>query len=120
VNKSYISFTDHLGNSRQQPNLLIALYISHLEQPRYLFQMKTILLSVLLPALASAATTNGKFTALSFNVAGLPSILQSNDVNGTKSENAKLLGTYFSEYGYDIINMQEVPLHPVFLVYQSI
>lgn len=69
--------------------------------------MKSIILSVLLPALANAATT-GKFTALSFNVAGLPSILQSNDVNGTKTENAKQLGTYFSQYGYDIINMQEV------------
>ncbi|KAJ5347974.1 hypothetical protein MYU51_007955 [Penicillium brevicompactum] len=68
--------------------------------------MKSILLSALLPALANAATT-GKFTALSFNVAGLPSILQSNDVNGTKTENAKQLGIYFSQYGYDIINMQE-------------
>lgn len=75
--------------------------------------MKTILLSVLLPALANAAETSGKFTALSFNVAGLPELLQSNEVNGTKTENAKQLGTYFSEYGYDIINMQEVPLHPV-------
>lgn len=69
--------------------------------------MKSIILSALLPALANAATT-GKFTALSFNVAGLPSILQSNDVNGTKTENAKQLGAYFSQYGYDIINMQEV------------
>ncbi|KAJ5328797.1 hypothetical protein N7452_009187 [Penicillium brevicompactum] len=68
--------------------------------------MKSTLLSALLPVLANAATT-GKFTALSFNVAGLPSILQSNDVNGTKTENAKQLGTYFSQYGYDIINMQE-------------
>ncbi|CAI7673126.1 unnamed protein product [Penicillium crustosum] len=69
--------------------------------------MKTIILSVLLPALANAAETSGKFTALSFNVAGLPELLQSNDVNGSKTENAKQLGTYFSEYGYDIINMQE-------------
>ncbi|CAG8370784.1 unnamed protein product [Penicillium salamii] len=69
--------------------------------------MKSILMGALLPALANAAATSGKFTALSFNVAGLPSILQSNDVNGTKTENAKQLGTYFSKYGYDIINMQE-------------
>jgi predicted ATPase len=80
--------------------------------------MKTILLG-LLPALANAAAS-GKFTALSFNVAGLPSIFQSNDVNGTKPENAKQLGTYFSQYGYDIINMQEVLPTPVFLVYQMI
>lgn len=82
--------------------------------------MKTILPSVLLPALASAAATSGKFTALSFNVAGLPSIFQSNDVNGTKPENAKQIGTYFAQYGYDIINMQEVPPNLVFLIYQLI
>lgn len=76
--------------------------------------MKTIFLSVLLPALAKATATSGKFTALSFNVAGLPSLFQSNDVNGTKSENAKQLGNYFSEYGYEIIHMQEVLLHRVF------
>lgn len=59
-------------------------------------------------ASAHATTTSGSFTALSFNVAGLASILNSNDVNGTKTENAEEIGTYFSEYGYDIINMQEV------------
>lgn len=65
-------------------------------------------LGVFFTASAHATTTSGKFTALSFNVAGLPSILQSNDVNGSKTENAGELGTYFSEYGYDIIHMQEV------------
>ncbi|KAJ5437928.1 mannose-binding lectin [Penicillium daleae] len=64
-------------------------------------------LGVFFTASAQATTTSGKFTALSFNVAGLPSILQSNDVNGSKTENAGELGTYFSEYGYDIIHMQE-------------
>ncbi|OGE47527.1 hypothetical protein PENARI_c042G05146 [Penicillium arizonense] len=68
--------------------------------------MKPILLSAFIPALASAATS-GQFTALTFNVAGLPEILQSNDVNGTKTENAQEIGTYFSEYGYDIIHLQE-------------
>ncbi|KAJ5639963.1 mannose-binding lectin [Penicillium longicatenatum] len=56
---------------------------------------------------AHATTTSGSFTALSFNVAGLPSILNSNDVNGSKTENAEEIGTYFAKYGYDIINMQE-------------
>jgi hypothetical protein len=69
--------------------------------------MKPILLSAFIPALASAASS-GKFTALTFNVAGLPQILQSNDVNGSKTENAQEIGTYFSKYGYDIINLQEV------------
>ncbi|KAJ5295573.1 hypothetical protein PENANT_c001G03481 [Penicillium antarcticum] len=68
--------------------------------------MKTTILSALIPALASAATS-GKFTALTFNVAGLPEILQSNDVNGSKSENAGEIGTYFAKYGYDIIHVQE-------------
>ncbi|KAJ5681930.1 mannose-binding lectin [Penicillium maclennaniae] len=58
-------------------------------------------------ASAHATTTSGSFTALSFNVAGLPAIFNSNDVNGTKTENAEEIGTYFAEYGYDIINMQE-------------
>ncbi|KAJ5888497.1 mannose-binding lectin [Penicillium taxi] len=53
------------------------------------------------------AATSGAFTALTFNVAGLPEILQDNDVNGTKTENAEEIGTYFAEYGYDIINVQE-------------
>lgn len=59
-----------------------------------------------LASTASAAVLSGGFTALTFNVAGLPSILQSNDVEGDKATNAGEIGTYFSEYGYDIINMQ--------------
>ncbi|KAJ5952674.1 Mannose-binding lectin [Penicillium vulpinum] len=69
--------------------------------------MKTILPSVLLPALASAAASSGEFTAMSFNVAGLPAIFNGNDVNGSKTDNSKQIGTYFAKYGYDIINMQE-------------
>ncbi|KAJ5937331.1 hypothetical protein N7454_004631 [Penicillium verhagenii] len=67
----------------------------------------TLIAGALLLASAHATTTSGSFTALSFNVAGLASILNSNDVNGTKTENAEEIGTYFAEYGYDIINMQE-------------
>ncbi|KAJ5771990.1 hypothetical protein N7520_002519 [Penicillium odoratum] len=65
------------------------------------------IIGTFLLASAHATTTSGSFTALSFNVAGLASILNSNDVNGTKTENAEEIGTYFAEYGYDIINMQE-------------
>lgn len=71
--------------------------------------MRSLLaLGIFFTASAHAATTSGKFTALSFNVAGLPEILQSNDVNGSKTENSGEIGTYFAKYGYDIIHMQEV------------
>jgi len=59
-----------------------------------------------LASTASAAVLSGNFTALTFNVAGLPQILQSNDVKGDKAANAGQIGTYFAKYGYDIINMQ--------------
>jgi hypothetical protein len=68
-------------------------------------------LGIFFTASAHATTTSGQFTALSFNVAGLPSILQSNDVNGSKTENAGEIGTYFAKYGYDIIHMQEVIMY---------
>lgn len=54
------------------------------------------------------AATSGTFDILTINVAGLPAIFNSNDVPGDKATNARTIGAYFSEYGYDIINMQEV------------
>lgn len=63
--------------------------------------------AITIASAASATVLSGTFTALTFNVAGLPSILQSNDVEGDKATNAGELGTYFAEYDYDIINMQE-------------
>lgn len=75
-------------------------------------EMKSLIVSSILLAASVQAAASGEFTALSFNVAGLPSILQSNDVEGDKTDNAGQLGKYFSEYGYDIINMQEVPSIP--------
>ncbi|EKG12840.1 Mannose-binding lectin [Macrophomina phaseolina MS6] len=41
------------------------------------------------------------------NVAGLPEILQSNDVPGDKTANTQTIGSKFAEYGYDIIHVQE-------------
>jgi hypothetical protein len=70
--------------------------------------MKSFIASSILLAASVQAATSGEFTALSFNVAGLPSILQSNDVEGDKATNAGEVGAYFAKYGYDIINMQEV------------
>jgi hypothetical protein len=56
---------------------------------------------------ASAAATTGDFNILSFNVAGLPEILNGNEVPGDKATNAGTIGTYFTEYDYDIIHVQE-------------
>lgn len=64
-----------------------------------------VIAALTLPTPALAAT--GTFTALSMNVAGLPEILNGNDVPGDKEDNSNLIGTYFAEYGYDIIHVQE-------------
>lgn len=54
-----------------------------------------------------AAATSGDFNILSFNVAGLPAILNGNEVPGDKATNAGTIGTYFAEYDYDVIHVQE-------------
>ena len=61
------------------------------------------------------AATSGEFNILSMNVAGLPEILNSNEVPGDKATNAGLIGTKFAEYDYDIIHVQEVCL--IFLIF---
>ncbi|CCC13990.1 hypothetical protein SMACR_08157 [Sordaria macrospora] len=58
-------------------------------------------------AAAAAATTSGDLTILSMNVAGLPAILNPNDVAGGKKAAAKTIGSKFAEYGYDVIHVQE-------------
>ncbi|KAL6410692.1 endonuclease/Exonuclease/phosphatase [Ilyonectria robusta] len=67
---------------------------------------RTAICSAALVAGATAATS-GDLTVLSMNVAGLPPILNGNDVPGDKTTNSLLIGTYFAKYGYDIINVQE-------------
>lgn len=54
------------------------------------------------------AATSGEFTVLTLNVAGLPAILNSNDVPGDKATNARNIGTLFAKYGYDVVHIQEV------------
>jgi len=44
---------------------------------------------------------------LAFNVAGLPALFNDNSVPGDKATNAGTIGTLFSKYDYDVINMQE-------------
>lgn len=58
-------------------------------------------------AVRAASATTGSLSVLSFNVAGLPEILQNNDESGDKTTNTELIGTYFSEYDFDLINVQE-------------
>ncbi|KAI1311825.1 endonuclease/Exonuclease/phosphatase [Xylaria venustula] len=53
------------------------------------------------------AATSGSFNVLSMNVAGLPEILNSNDVPGDKATNAGLIGSKFAALGYDLIHVQE-------------
>ncbi|KAL4916043.1 Endonuclease/exonuclease/phosphatase [Aspergillus aurantiobrunneus] len=72
--------------------------------------MKPITLLPLLPptlAAAAAAATTGTFNILSFNVAGLPAILNGNEVPGDKTTNTQTIGARFAEYDYDIIHVQE-------------
>lgn len=56
---------------------------------------------------AAAAATSGDLSILSFNVAGLPQVLQSNDEEGDKTTNSGLIGTFFGEYAFDVIHVQE-------------
>lgn len=71
---------------------------------RLLFSLAAVAASL---TYASAAATSGDFNILSFNVAGLPSILNDNSVTGDKATNAGTIGTYFAEYDYDVIHVQE-------------
>lgn len=56
---------------------------------------------------AQAAATSGDLSVLTFNVAGLPGIIQDNNGTGDKTTNTKLMGTYFTQYDFDVINVQE-------------
>ncbi|KAF2020876.1 hypothetical protein BU24DRAFT_361442, partial [Aaosphaeria arxii CBS 175.79] len=54
-----------------------------------------------------AQNTAGSFTSLSFNVAGLPPILNGNEVPGDKTTNTARIGQLFSQYNYSLIHVQE-------------
>jgi hypothetical protein len=71
--------------------------------PSPLFVLATTFLR---PTLA-ASVSSGAFTILSFNVAGLPAILQSNDVPGDKTENTALIGQKFAVHDFDVVHVQE-------------
>ncbi|KAL5594738.1 hypothetical protein BROUX41_001652 [Berkeleyomyces rouxiae] len=57
------------------------------------------------PTLVNAAS--GIFSVLTMNVAGLPAGLQNNGVSGDGNANAEAIGSYFAQYSYDVINIQE-------------
>ncbi|KAK4124128.1 hypothetical protein N657DRAFT_689733 [Parathielavia appendiculata] len=63
--------------------------------------------ALLLDGVLAAAATSGRFNVLAMNVAGLPAILQGNGVPGDKATNAGLIGSKFTQYGYDAIHVQE-------------
>lgn len=56
------------------------------------------------PALAQ---TSGTFNALTFNVASLPAILNSNEVPGDKNTNTASIGQLFTQYDFSLIHVQE-------------
>lgn len=72
--------------------------------------------STVLPAWAA---TTGQFNVLSFNVAGLPEILNGNDVPGDKTTNSKAIGARFAQYGHDVIHLQEVCIIAIALLNTS-
>jgi hypothetical protein len=49
----------------------------------------------------------GKFNFLTYNVAGLPEIINGNEVPGDKGTNANLIGTALATQAYDVVHMQE-------------
>ncbi|KAK3320504.1 Endonuclease/exonuclease/phosphatase [Cercophora scortea] len=76
-------------------------------KPSSLFSAGLRAALLLLPASAAATPTAGTFSILSMNVAGLPAILNSNDVPGDKVTNARTIGSKFAALGYDVIHVQE-------------
>ncbi|KAG5914572.1 hypothetical protein E4U53_004619 [Claviceps sorghi] len=56
---------------------------------------------------AAKADSAGSFSILTMNVAGLPTLLNGNDVPGSKESNAEKIGTLFATYKYDVIHLQE-------------
>ncbi|EWG52155.1 hypothetical protein FVEG_10963 [Fusarium verticillioides 7600] len=55
----------------------------------------------------SVGQTTGNFNFLTYNVAGLPAIINNNEVPGDKGTNANLIGTILATQKYDIVHMQE-------------
>jgi hypothetical protein len=62
----------------------------------------------LLPVLQLAnAQTAGTFNTITFNVAGLPDILNGNEIPGDKTTNTARIGQLLTQYDIDLIHVQE-------------
>ncbi|TLS29214.1 hypothetical protein PpBr36_00902 [Pyricularia pennisetigena] len=67
--------------------------------------MPTVALAAVGGAVAQA--TSGSLNILTMNVAGLPTIINGNDVPGDKATNSRNIGDKLSQYGYDLAHLQE-------------
>jgi hypothetical protein len=66
-------------------------------------------LLTIVPLLAlAAAQTSGTFNLMTYNVAGLPAILNGNDESGDKTTNSGTIGTKMAQGHFDVVHMQEV------------
>ncbi|KAK7609831.1 endonuclease/Exonuclease/phosphatase [Phyllosticta paracitricarpa] len=71
-----------------------------------LFRPSRLALLAVAASVAGVAA-DGTFNVVSFNVAGLPEILQNNGESGDKTKNTALIGQKFADQGYDLIHVQE-------------
>ncbi|KAF2750150.1 hypothetical protein M011DRAFT_438022 [Sporormia fimetaria CBS 119925] len=62
---------------------------------------------LLLSTSQAVAQNSGTFDILSFNVAGLPAILNSNGVPGNKRDNTARIGQLLTQYNTSLIHLQE-------------
>lgn len=62
--------------------------------------------ALLLPSL-TVAQSSGSFDFLTYNVAGLPGIINGNDIPGDKKTNSRLLGDALGRENHDFVHMQE-------------
>ncbi|OAK98233.1 hypothetical protein IQ06DRAFT_295590 [Phaeosphaeriaceae sp. SRC1lsM3a] len=61
-----------------------------------------------LPFLCTAlAQTSGKFNTITFNVAGLPPILNGNEIPGDKDTNTARIGQLLTQYNISLVHVQE-------------
>ena len=68
----------------------------------------SVLVGLALLSARVAIAQSVAFDFLTYNVAGLPALLNGNEVPGDKSDVANIIGTRLAEGDYDIVHMQEV------------
>lgn len=74
-----------------------------------MFASPSMLLSTAaLLARLSAAQSTVAFDFLTYNVAGLPALLNGNDVPGDTADVANIIGSKLAAGDYDVVHMQEV------------